>query len=228
MADFKHYEALPFAKGTFAENERFTEVINFTLEKDPSKNVTFLPAHNVEDIPHELLLRMLEELNYVIEEGKAYPHFENETYEHYIANWFGGFHFNGILIEGTYSSASDPALLNQSKEFWDNAYLGHFFVRPNYMGRCSHVCNGGFMVNHNKRRLGLGKELGKKYLYVSPKLGYVYSVFNLVFETNIASYRIWESLGFEKLGYIKNAAVLKGESKFTGAYMFGKDLLELR
>lgn len=72
--------------------------------------------------------------------------------------------------------------------------------------------------------MGLGKELGKKYLQVAPELGYVYSVFNLVFETNIASLKIWDSLGFDRIGYVKNVAVLEGENKLVGAYMYGKDL----
>lgn len=72
--------------------------------------------------------------------------------------------------------------------------------------------------------LGLGKELGAKYLDIAPRLGYVYSVFNLVFETNVPSLKIWDSLGFERIGYVKNVAVLKGHDKLVGAYMFGKDL----
>ena len=87
------------------------------------------------------------------------------------------------------------------------------------------MCNAGFVVNHEKRGLGLGKELGRKYLVWAPQLGYVYSVFNLVFETNIASLKIWDGLGFERIGYVKNVAVLKGHKHLVGAHMFGKDLV---
>ena len=45
-----------------------------------------------------------------------------------------------------------------------------------------------------------------------------------MFETNIASLKIWDSLGFDRIGYVKNVAVLEGENKLVGAYMYGKDL----
>ena len=88
------------------------------------------------------------------------------------------------------------------------------------------MCNSGFLINTNERGLGLGKELGRKYLQIAPQIGYVYSVFNLVFETNVASLKIWDSIGFERIGYVKNVAVLKGMDKLVGAHMFGYDFLE--
>lgn len=33
--------------------------------------------------------------------------------------------------------------------------------------------------------------------------GYTYSVFNLVYETNVASCRIWDSLGFERISTLR-------------------------
>lgn len=49
------------------------------------------------------------------------------------------------------------------------------------------MCNGGFVVDHRRRGLGLGKKMGKQYLAYVPLLGYLYSVFNLVYGTNVAS-----------------------------------------
>ncbi|RKP29952.1 hypothetical protein METBISCDRAFT_31300 [Metschnikowia bicuspidata] len=95
-------------------------------------------------------------------------------------------------------------------EFWHGCFLGYFYVKPIYLGRSSHVCNGGFVVDHRRRGLGLGKEMGKQYLAYVPLLGYLYSVFNLVYGTNVASWKIWDLLRFERIGYVKNVAVLKG------------------
>ncbi|KAF1355774.1 hypothetical protein EJ07DRAFT_167954 [Lizonia empirigonia] len=36
--------------------------------------------------------------------------------------------------------------------------------------------------------------------------GFTYSVFNLVYETNVASMRIWDSLGFERIERARNVA----------------------
>ena len=90
-------------------------------------------------------------------------------------------------------------------------------MKPNYTGRCSHVCNAGFVVNHEKRGLGLGKELGAKYLVWGPQLGYVYSVFNLVFETNTASLRIWNSFRFRPYWLCQECGRVKGPSKPSGS-----------
>lgn len=213
--DFAFYEALPFADGAYANTPRITKPISFRLEKD-GREVTLLVAHDPEDLAPGLVEVLHSEFNYVVEEGRTYPHykpmarpdFEKYCFENFVA----------VLVEGNLSS-SIPSDIN-----WNDAYLGHFYIKPNYIGRCLHVCNGGFIVNHEKRGLGLGKELGRKYLELAPRLGYAYSVFNLVFETNPASARIWDSLGFEKIGYIPKVAVLKGELCLVGAYIYGKDL----
>ena len=38
--------------------------------------------------------------------------------------------------------------------------VGSFYVKPNYPDRCSHICNGGFLVSQNYRGNGIGKFLG--------------------------------------------------------------------
>lgn len=220
--NFSQLEKLPFADGKFETTPKYTEVHRFTLTKQP-KQVTLFPAHKPEDLPPHLVEVLHDEFNYIVEEGRTYPHYKTMNAEEFARYAFEC--FIAVLVDGDYESALSPDLVNQPKLFWQEKYLGHFYIKPNYIGRCSHVCNAGFIVNHNVRGLGLGTELGKKYLVIAPKLGFVYSVFNLVFETNPASFKIWDSLGFDRIGYVKNVAVLKGETKLTGAYMFGKDLI---
>lgn len=215
---YQQLQSLPFADGKFAATPKFTETIRFRLAKD-GRNVTLVPAHSADELPPALIDVLHDEFNYVVEEGRTYPHFKTMNREEFLKYAFEC--FLTVLVDGDHDSLDKE----KSKEDWQEKYLGHFYVKPNYIGRCSHVCNAGFIVNHHKRGLGLGSELGKKYLYIAPKLGFVYSVFNLVFETNGASVKIWDSLGFDRIGYVKNVAVLKGESTLTGAIMFGKDLV---
>ncbi len=33
--------------------------------------------------------------------------------------------------------------------------VGTFYVKPNFPGRCSHICNGGFIVDESVRGNGL-------------------------------------------------------------------------
>ncbi|VVT48446.1 uncharacterized protein SAPINGB_P001783 [Magnusiomyces paraingens] len=110
---------------------------------------------------------------------------------------------------------------------WGTIFLGTFHVLPNYPGRSSHVCNCGFLVSSLARGspLKVGSAMGKLYLEWAPKLGYTYSVYNLVYETNEYSVRIWENLGFERIGRVPGAGILKGYDKPVDAIIFGKQLV---
>jgi len=84
-----------------------------------------------------------------------------------------------------------------------------YYMQPNYPGRSSHLCNGGFVVPPDYRGLGLGGIAAISFLYYAPRCGYRGSVFNLVYANNEASVRIWERLGFYRVGRIPQAGLLK-------------------
>lgn len=46
------------------------------------------------------------------------------------------------------------------------------------------------------------------FIAIAPVLGYKASMFNLVFENNIASVRLWRSAGFQEIGRLPNAGYL--------------------
>lgn len=54
--------------------------------------------------------------------------------------------------------------------------------------------------------------------------GYTYSVFNLVYESNSASTRIWDSLGFKRIGRVPACGNLKSSEEPVDAIIYGKDL----
>jgi ribosomal protein S18 acetylase RimI-like enzyme len=59
-------------------------------------------------------------------------------------------------------------------------------------------------------------------------LGYRGSVFNLVYVSNVASVKIWDSLGFKRVGLIPGAGRLKsategGEDEYVDAIVFHYD-----
>ncbi|KAI9264473.1 hypothetical protein BY458DRAFT_514147 [Sporodiniella umbellata] len=87
--------------------------------------------------------------------------------------------------------------------------VGMFYIKPNYPGRCAHICNGGFFVMDHFRGLGAGQRMGEAFKVLVPAIGYQASVFNLVFENNQASIAIWKNLGFQQVGRIPNAGRLK-------------------
>lgn len=65
---------------------------------------------------------------------------------------------------------------------WGRRCLGTFYVKPNYPGRSSHICNGGFIVTDAARNRGVGRLMGEGYLEWAPKLVSVFFIlcFNIV------------------------------------------------
>jgi ribosomal protein S18 acetylase RimI-like enzyme len=55
------------------------------------------------------------------------------------------------------------------------------------------------------RGIGVGIAMGEAFKILVPAIGYKASVFNLVYETNIASVSIWRKLGFQEVGRIPQA-----------------------
>ncbi|EPQ55084.1 acyl-CoA N-acyltransferase [Gloeophyllum trabeum ATCC 11539] len=109
---------------------------------------------------------------------------------------------------------------------WRDCVAGFYYVKPNYPGRSSHICNAGFVIPPTHRGRRYGPVLGRSYLHYAPQLGYQASVFNLVYVTNVASVRIWEALGFSKAGRIPKAGRLKSKDgegeEYVDAWVFYK------
>lgn len=80
--------------------------------------------------------------------------------------WFGL--FAAVMLLGEFPNVDDIAQLENQD--WAKICLGSFYIKPNYPGRSSHVCNAGFIVTEASRGKGVGKELGKAYLEWAPKL----------------------------------------------------------
>ncbi|TDL23011.1 hypothetical protein BD410DRAFT_787821 [Rickenella mellea] len=119
----------------------------------------------------------------------------------------------------------------RAERAWEECVAGFYYVKPNYPGRSSHICNAGFITPSAQRGRGYGHVMARSFLYYAPRLGYAASVFNLVFVNNLASIRLWEQLRFTKTGLIPRAGRLKrtdgqGE-EYVDAYVFYKDFREL-
>ena len=78
-----------------------------------------------------------------------------------------------------------------------------------------------FLVPASARGRGFGRHLASAFLHFAPKLGYRSCIFNLVFDTNVASIRLWEKLGFERVGSVKAAGRLKGHTELVDAHIYG-------
>ncbi|KAG0289931.1 hypothetical protein BGZ96_006561 [Linnemannia gamsii] len=178
----------------------------FALSKAPSSTVTHF---TLSASTHTTLVSAMHKVfNTEVERGDTYPQ-EFPLDEEQFTNYFlGGDGF--VLIKGDYKDAEGVESRGKAEE-WDKDLLGFFYVKPNFP-----ICNGGFMVNPRHRGLGLGGIMGKAFLKVVPLIGYKASMFNLVFESNVASIKLWRRLGFKEIGRIPNAGRLRGQGELGG------------
>ncbi|CZT40407.1 related to SPT10-transcription regulatory protein [Rhynchosporium secalis] len=187
--------------------------------RDRITTATIVPFSSQHQVPRTLLGYLCVQLNSEIENGDTYPMIETMSTDKFASYWFQN--FAAVMLLGRTESADD---LLESKD-WSSQCLGSYYIKPNYPGRSSHICNAGFLVTNAARNKGVGRLLGESYLDWAPKLGYTYSVFNLVFETNVASCRIWDALGFKRIGKVKGAGNLKSyPGQLIDAIIYGRDL----
>lgn len=187
--------------------------------RDRQTVATIIPYASRYQVPDSLLRYLSDQFNKEIEGGDTYPMMEMMPFEKFASYWFQN--FGAIMLLGDIGSADE---VTEGKD-WSKECLGAFYIKPNYPGRSSHVCNAGFIVTDASRNRGVGRLMGETYLEWAPKLGYTYSVFNLVYETNVASCKIWDALGFKRIGRVKGCGNLKSyPDRFIDAIIYGRDL----
>jgi L-amino acid N-acyltransferase YncA len=152
-------------------------------------------------------------LNAVILEGASYPQSSPLTAEAFANYWLKGDAF--VVRE-----SPPPQGIHTSP----STIMGAFYLKPNFPGRCSHICNAGFIVAPERRGQGLGRLMGEAMLDLARDRGYRAVMYNLVFATNVPSLRLWESMGFQEIGRIPEGAHLP-DGQYVDAVMLYKSLL---
>lgn len=182
------------------------EDVSFSVEHETLGRLTLHCIDGVEK-KNAWKLEALEMLNDVIEEGLTWPPeipLDEEEFENYF------------MVGSSFVLVAER----------DGAAVGCFYVKPNFIGRSSHICNGGFIVRKDLRGKGLAQIMGGIFLKTARQMGYVGVMFNLVYATNVASQKVWEKLGFKCIGVLPKAARLKGHDKLVDAKMYFYDLEE--
>lgn len=87
--------------------------------------------------------------------------------------------------------------------------VGLYILHPNNIGRCGHICNASYAVNADKRGLGVGEALVSHCMAKGTELGFKILQFNAVVANNHVALRLYEKLGFVKLGVIPNGFLMK-------------------
>ncbi len=83
--------------------------------------------------------------------------------------------------------------------------LGTYYLKTNFSGPGSHVCNCGYMVAPAARGRGLATAMCRHSQDVARDLGYRAMQFNFVAATNEGAIRLWEKLGFLSVGRLPRA-----------------------
>ncbi|MGK7912770.1 MAG: N-acetyltransferase family protein [Synechococcus sp.] len=154
--------------------------------------------------------------NQVVLEGNSYPQIHPLADRDFAAYWLPG---KAYVVRGQVDEQPDEIDAPDS-------ILGAFYIKPNFSGRASHICNAGFIVEPRYRGQGIGRFMGTSVLPLAKALGYEAIMFNLVFVTNTASISLWQSLGFDTIGRIPNAVCLDGD-RYVDALMFYRNLEDI-
>jgi GNAT superfamily N-acetyltransferase len=136
--------------------------------RDRVTAATIIPISSPAQVPHTLLAYLFDQFNREIEKGDTYPMTESLPMQSFAQYWFGV--FGAIMLLGDLKGIEDVHDMACAEQDWETACLGSFYIKPNYPGRSSHICNGGFLVTDGARNRGVGRLMGETYLEWAPKL----------------------------------------------------------
>lgn len=145
----------------------------------------------IEIIPYsaEYVNEAIKIWNEVVEEGVAFPQMDCLTPE-------SG---NEFFCEQSFTGLAT-----------DNGEIaGIYILHPNNVGRCGHICNASYAVRGDLRGRHIGEKLVRHCMQTATKLGFRILQFNAVVSTNTAALKLYEKLGFVKLGVIPDGFLMK-------------------
>jgi len=139
---------------------------------------------------------MIQIWNEVVKDGTAFPQTElldkNSGFE-----FFSSQSFVGVAVETDANSDKKGEI------------LGLYILHPNNVGRCGHIANASYAVTKNTRGKGVGEILVRHSLLRAKEFGFRIMQFNAVVANNEVALRLYEKLGFAKLGVIKGGFLNK-------------------
>ena len=159
---------------------------------------SLIREYRPDDIP-----AMMEIWNTVIREGNAFPQLEQLEAEGAKA-LFGAQSYTGVAVE-------------------DGEVLGLYILHPNNVGRCAHIANASYAIRKDCRGKGIGELLVRDSLKKGHELGFTRMQFNAVVSTNHGAIRLYEKLGFHRLGTIPGGFLL-GDGTYTDIILYWIEL----
>ncbi|MBR3503063.1 MAG: GNAT family N-acetyltransferase [Clostridia bacterium] len=132
--------------------------------------------------------------NRVVEDGVAFPQLECLD-EEGAAEFFRA---------QTYTAVTEDADTGE--------LVGLYILHPNNIGRCGHIGNASYAVKASRRGQGIGEKLVSHCLEKARETGFRLMQFNAVVASNAPALRLYEKLGFVRLGVIPGGFHMKDGS----------------
>ena len=85
---------------------------------------------------------------------------------------------------------------------YEGETVGMYILHPNNVGRCGHIANASYAVKSTCRGKGAGKVIVEHCLFIAKQKGFKVLQFNAVVASNIKAVKLYENLGFVKLGTV--------------------------
>lgn len=119
-----------------------------------------------------------------VEAGNAFPQEDPLADDEQAAAFFGG---------QTYTAVADDG----------DGIAGLYILHPNNTGRCGHIANASFAVRAGARGRGTGEALVRDCMARGAQYGFRALQFNAVVASNLGAIRLYERLGFRRLGRVE-------------------------
>ncbi len=137
--------------------------------------------------------------NDVVMAGNAFPQLDQMDMTE-AGPFFASQSFTGVAVDG-------------------DEIVGLYILHPNNIGRCGHLANASYAVKTGQRRKGIGEKLVVHSLAQGKALGFRVLQFNAVVENNIHAIRLYEKLGFVRLGTVPGG-FLSADGKYETIILF--------
>jgi ribosomal protein S18 acetylase RimI-like enzyme len=123
--------------------------------------------------------------------------------------------WNEIIEDGVSFAWEEPLTVDEARKILQEQtevvcacsgkeIAGFYFMRPNGIGRCSHIANATYAVQKEYRGSGIGKRLVLHSIQSAKEHGFLGLQYNTVVATNFSAIELYKKLGFTLIGTIKN------------------------
>jgi L-amino acid N-acyltransferase YncA len=138
--------------------------------------------------------------------------------------------WNEVVEDGVAFPQTEPLGPGEAEAFFreqsftgvaerDGEVVGLYILHPNNIGRCGHSLNASYAVNASARGLGAGEALVRHSLQKGRDLGFRLLQFNAVVRTNEYAVRLYETLGFVRIGMVPGGFFTK-QGKYEDILLF--------